>query len=206
LAPPFTHSACAACPEGAWSDYTLSVYGASGQFAASNGIFDLSYIGNCTWESTTDFQLPFNPIGQRTRWRLQFQAAPYYWQILLYDAGGAYQDWYGPGAGWDCLSAVRPQIVQWPNQPAGYPQFVTLNTGVPGVNLVGTIVWYGGQVLPSNYLVCDGSAVSRNLWPELYSAIGVAFGPGDGTNTFNLPNSSAWPAIGPARYLIVAKP
>jgi microcystin-dependent protein len=41
---------------------------------------------------------------------------------------------------------------------------------------------------PTGYLVCDGSAVSRTTYADLYTAIGDTFGAGDGSTTFNLPN------------------
>lgn len=39
-----------------------------------------------------------------------------------------------------------------------------------------------------NHLLCDGSAVSRTAFPELFALLGETEGPGDGTTTFNLPN------------------
>jgi microcystin-dependent protein len=42
--------------------------------------------------------------------------------------------------------------------------------------------------LPSGYLACDGSAVSRTTYAELFAVIGTTYGVGDGTTTFNLPN------------------
>jgi len=39
-----------------------------------------------------------------------------------------------------------------------------------------------------NWLLCNGQAVSRTDYPELFSLIGVSFGAGDGTLTFNVPD------------------
>ena len=47
---------------------------------------------------------------------------------------------------------------------------------------------YAGNTLPNGWLLCDGSAVSRTDYAELYSVIGDTYGAGDGTSTFNLPN------------------
>lgn len=54
----------------------------------------------------------------------------------------------------------------------------------------GTIQMFGGVVanVPSGWLICDGSEVSRTDYPELFLKIGVAFGAGDGATTFNLPD------------------
>jgi len=45
-----------------------------------------------------------------------------------------------------------------------------------------------GIDLPSGALPCDGRAVSRSMYPDLFTAIGTTYGAGDGTTTFNLPN------------------
>lgn len=42
--------------------------------------------------------------------------------------------------------------------------------------------------LPARTLVCNGGAVSRNIYKELFNVIGTTYGAGDGSTTFNLPN------------------
>lgn len=58
------------------------------------------------------------------------------------------------------------------------------------INPPGGIVAFAGNTPPSGWLECDGSAVSRTTYADLFSAIGVLWGPGDGSTTFNLPNLS----------------
>jgi microcystin-dependent protein len=41
----------------------------------------------------------------------------------------------------------------------------------------------------SGWLKCDGRAISRSDYSDLFGVIGVSFGVGDGSNTFNLPDS-----------------
>jgi microcystin-dependent protein len=53
----------------------------------------------------------------------------------------------------------------------------------------GTIQMYGGDTLPNRYLFCDGSARSRTTYADLFTAIGTKYGSGDGSTTFNLPES-----------------
>ena len=53
---------------------------------------------------------------------------------------------------------------------------------------IGSIVPYGSNDIPANWLLCDGRAVSRTTYANLFSVIGTNFGEGDGTTTFNLPN------------------
>ena len=53
----------------------------------------------------------------------------------------------------------------------------------------GIMLPYGGGSAPTGFLLCDGSAVSRTTYANLFTAIGVTYGAGNGTTTFNLPNT-----------------
>lgn len=53
---------------------------------------------------------------------------------------------------------------------------------------IGAVISFGGSVIPHGYLLCNGQAVSRVDYTELFAVIGTAFGAGDGTTTFNLPD------------------
>lgn len=53
---------------------------------------------------------------------------------------------------------------------------------------VGQIIMSGSATVPTGYLLCDGSPVSRTTYASLFTLFGTAFGPGDGSNTFNLPD------------------
>ena len=57
--------------------------------------------------------------------------------------------------------------------------------GIP----VGTVVMFTAAEPPAGYLKCDGAAVGRETCPELFAAIGTTYGEGDGSTTFNLPDS-----------------
>lgn len=59
---------------------------------------------------------------------------------------------------------------------------VTLPVGV-------CFIWFT-PAAPSGYLICDGSAVSRATYSALFVVVGTAYGAGDGSTTFNLPNLS----------------
>ena len=61
------------------------------------------------------------------------------------------------------------------------------NVAVPPIP-VGVIEAYAGVNAPYGWLLCDGSAISRTTYPDLYSALGTAYGAGNGSTTFNLPN------------------
>ena len=52
----------------------------------------------------------------------------------------------------------------------------------------GTILSWSSATIPSGWLVCDGSAISRTTYKALFNAIGETYGAGDGATTFNLPD------------------
>lgn len=45
-----------------------------------------------------------------------------------------------------------------------------------------------GNNLNRNWLICDGSAISRTAYPALFAQIETYYGSGDGSTTFNIPN------------------
>jgi hypothetical protein len=55
---------------------------------------------------------------------------------------------------------------------------------------VGTIHTSILNAVPTGYLRCNGQAVSRSTYSRLFTAMGTAFGAGDGFTTFNVPNFS----------------
>lgn len=52
----------------------------------------------------------------------------------------------------------------------------------------GWIIAYGGSSAPTGWLLCNGSAVSRTTYADLFAIVGTSFGVGDGSTTFNLPD------------------
>ena len=55
-------------------------------------------------------------------------------------------------------------------------------------NPIGSILPYGGAIAPSGWFICQGQAISRSNYAELFNVIGTTFGAGDGSTTFNLPD------------------
>jgi microcystin-dependent protein len=60
-------------------------------------------------------------------------------------------------------------------------------TGIEGVN-TGLIVPWGNNSTPSGFLDCDGTAVNRTTYANLFAIIGTTYGVGDGSTTFNVPD------------------
>lgn len=53
----------------------------------------------------------------------------------------------------------------------------------------GMIIDFAGENPPEGWLWCDGAEVSRAEYPALFKAIGTKYGAGNGSTTFNLPDS-----------------
>ena len=60
--------------------------------------------------------------------------------------------------------------------------------GAGGTTPVVAIMPYMGDTAPEGYLLCDGRAVSRATYDQLFAVIGTTYGTGNGSTTFNLPN------------------
>ena len=73
-------------------------------------------------------------------------------------------------------------------------QLITDGTAVWKVKKIGSEVpagimqMFAGNTIPAGWLLCDGSAISRTDYAELFEVIGTTYGAGDGSTTFNLPN------------------
>jgi len=66
---------------------------------------------------------------------------------------------------------------------------VGFSTPATSLMVTGGVVMYAGSTIPSGWLSCNGAAVSRSTYANLFSAIGTTYGSGDGSTTFNLPNT-----------------
>lgn len=56
------------------------------------------------------------------------------------------------------------------------------------MGMTGLILPFAGSVAPQSWLLCDGKAISRVDYAELFAAIGTTYGAGDGSTTFNVPD------------------
>jgi len=52
----------------------------------------------------------------------------------------------------------------------------------------GTVAYFSLSSAPTGWLKCNGAAVSRTTYSDLFAAISTTFGSGDGSTTFNLPD------------------
>ena len=59
--------------------------------------------------------------------------------------------------------------------------------GVEGIPTATIVPWTDASV-PSGFLECDGSAVSRTTYADLFAIVGTTYGVGNGSTTFNVPD------------------
>lgn len=74
---------------------------------------------------------------------------------------------------WNALSA----------ETGGIPEWVVAMVRPPG-----EIIFLAGATLPTGFLLCNGAAISRNDFGSLFNEIGVLYGAGNGSTTFNIPD------------------
>ena len=60
-------------------------------------------------------------------------------------------------------------------------------TGIEGT-ATGTILSWSTETVPSGFLECNGTEVSRSTYSALFSVVGTTYGVGDGSTTFALPD------------------
>lgn len=65
---------------------------------------------------------------------------------------------------------------------------ITAAAGADYILPAGIIQAYGGTSVPAGWLLCDGSAVLRGAYARLFTAISTAYGNGNGSSTFNVPD------------------
>lgn len=135
--------------------------------------------------------LPFTPANTLDGFPLP--AAPANGQTIVFD--GANNEWDYIEEGVAKKIRAYPIELGVPNDgeylkyDAGLDEFVYAPApGISSSGPIGSILPFGGGVVPSGFLLCDGSAVSRIFYQDLFAIIGTTFGPGDGSTTFNLPD------------------
>ena len=80
----------------------------------------------------------------------------------------------------DAIKKTFPSITE--------PVTVTAKELNSGGTPTGALVAFGGAAAPDGWLLCNGAAVSRSAYADLYNVIGQSFGAGNGTSTFNVPD------------------
>ena len=131
-----------------------------------------------------DFNGAFNLLSDiafyaQKGWTFQYDATQDYFKgCLVIDPSD--------GLRYECINDMDAGTVS-PHEDTNNDYWKVFSTG-GGVH-VGLIMPYAGTALQEGWLDCDGSAVSRTMYPDLFAAIGTTWGAGDGSTTCNLPRS-----------------
>jgi len=64
------------------------------------------------------------------------------------------------------------------------PYALNAGNGVPA----GSVIANAGNTLQAGWLLCNGQAISRSTYANLFASIGTTYGIGDGSSTFNVPD------------------
>jgi len=56
---------------------------------------------------------------------------------------------------------------------------------------IGTVLPWTSTTIPDGHFECNGQAISRTTFSELFAVLGTSFGSGDGSTTFNIPDLRA---------------
>ena len=57
-----------------------------------------------------------------------------------------------------------------------------------GIHPAGAIIMFGAAAAPTDWVLCQGQAINRTTFADLFAVIGTTFGVGDGSTTFNVPD------------------
>jgi microcystin-dependent protein len=102
------------------------------------------------------------------------------------------------------IAARLPQQMPQEFQALIIDMLQVSNLTIPLSHVIGfSHAFHAGQVSmcatddpPPGWLICDGSAISRTQYPDLFDAIGTTYGSGDGSSTFNIPDLRGRVAVG----------
>ena len=105
------------------------------------------------------------------------------------------------------LDEKQPMLTEGTGIDIDQDNVISIDTNIYADAPLGVIMPYGGTTVPTAWLECDGSAVSRTTYADLFAVLGTKFGPGDGSTTFNLPSGDFGAQLYPAfdgKYIIKA--
>ena len=119
------------------------------------------------------------------------------WTVMSTDLSTTYFTLNQGTGKWEIKSSVElPGTPTVETEPATsdsskkIPSTGWVNAAIAVAMPTGAIIPYGGSSAPAGWLLCNGQAVSRTTYAELFAIIGTAYGVGDGSTTFNLPDYS----------------
>lgn len=170
----YTYEPGTTTPKAAYTDAALTTPATNPVILDSNGeavfFFDGSYKVNLL--TSADVQVSNFPVDN----------------IVSYGTASGYD--IGTGAGQIPLNSDlgTAAVKNTGTAPGDIPLNSDLGTAATEDALIGNVVMWPTATPPTNYLECDGTAVSRVTYANLFAVISTLYGVGDGSTTFNIPN------------------
>ena len=117
--------------------------------------------------------------------------------LVLRDANGDFAGRYVTAGHFKLTAPVQNNIFSKNNEilfrggskdDENYTRAVSFSLLSSTILPVGTIITSARATAPDGFLMCNGAAISRTAYADLFSAIGTAYGAGDGSSSFNIPD------------------
>jgi microcystin-dependent protein len=105
---------------------------------------------------------------------------------LQLDGAGRWTAFVASGIGYDVQAKTAAGVLvrAWSSVSVPAVPAVPATVAVP----TGAVIAFGGTAAPTGYQLCDGSAISRATFAALFAILGTAYGVGNGSTTFNVPD------------------
>lgn len=104
------------------------------------------------------------------------------------------------GSSYQFVSEIQSANIPPETRPDLWFLLAQAGSGGGGSSLMGSMTLFPTvATVPLGYLRCNGAAVSRTTYATLFSTIGIAYGAGNGTTTFNIPDS---PVNGTSSFIV----
>lgn len=166
---------------------------------------DVPYDFDTNWNILYDTRYWNGTVGQAI-----FTGTTYIWDALpdgsSFKIGGPIQEddnETGFIVGNPNIKSEKEQYPSTFNGPVSFNSSVYFNYNetisqmdIRGLLIIGEIRQYAGETAPSGWLLCDGSAINRITYSELFEVIGTTYGEGNGSTTFNIPDMRGRVGIG----------
>lgn len=136
--------------------------------------------------------------GTYTEWKgtvtsgttLAFNATPEYGSDQVYAAGSTTQVFIPVSS--TAHNDLVDALINEHSQLTGAHTDITADSikvdGKDAWTPTGMVTPFAGASAPTDWLMCDGSAVSRTTYADLFALVSTMYGAGDGSTTFNVPD------------------
>lgn len=81
-----------------------------------------------------------------------------------------------------------PGSFSYNTTPSNSPKGSAFQGLQEAITPIGVIRFFAGSDIPNGWLTCNGSAVSRKTYSDLFKVIGTTYGAGNSNDTFTLPD------------------